>query len=246
MPHAHFRFYADLNDFLPREKQGVPFLFPFKGRPAVKDTLEALGVPHPEVDLILANAAVVTFAYHLMHGDEISVYPMFRQIDLSPLSRLRSGPPPQRFVLDTHLGRLAAYLRMCGFDTRYRNDFDDRTLADISSREGRVLLTRDRGLLKRRVVVFGYCLRSTNPRMQLIEVLRRYRLFTALIPFRRCMRCNGLLTAATPAQVAARVPPRTRAHFTRFRLCDSCGQVYWRGAHYDRMQRFLTAIVGYQ
>ena len=165
MKQAAFRFYGSLSDFLSRDKRRGTFLQGFQGRETVKDLIEALGVPHTEINLILIGSSPVDFSHIVEDGDRISVYPVFESIDISPLARVWPGPVDEaRFVLDTHLGRLAAYLRLAGFDTLYRNDCSDGELADVSGREGRILLTRDRGLLKRHAVVLGHWLRTTMPR----------------------------------------------------------------------------------
>jgi uncharacterized protein with PIN domain len=244
MKKAEFRFYAELNDFLPEGKRQVGFTYAFEGRPAIKDAIEALGVPHTEVDLILVNGRTVGFSYHLRDGDWVSVYPLFETLDVSPLVRVRSRPLREvRFVLDIHLGQLAAYLRMLGFDALYQNDSEDQDLARISSQEGRVLLTKDRGLLKRSVVTHGYFVREVNPREQLVEVLRRFDLFGAADPFRRCMRCNGLLAPVPKDRILALLPPRTRRAHHEFRRCQACGKVYWKGSHVERMERFILSVL---
>ena len=190
MQTAYLRFYGSLNDFLPRRRQGVTVEHTFAGRVAVKDMIESLGAPHPEIELILADGEAVAFSYLVQAGNRISVYPFFESLDLSPLLRVRPAPLAEaRFVLDTHLGRLTAYLRLLGFDVRYRNDYDDDELAQIASSEKRILLTRDRGLLKRSVVTHGYCLRNANPRRQLVEVARRFDLAKTARPFQRCVHC---------------------------------------------------------
>ncbi|HLY32058.1 MAG TPA: Mut7-C RNAse domain-containing protein, partial [Ktedonobacterales bacterium] len=151
-------------------------------------------------------------------------------------------PIEPRFVLDVHLGRLAAYLRMLGFDTLYENHCDDDVLARISSEQARILLTRDVGLLKRGVVVYGYFVRATQPEAQLAEVARRYRLLGLIQPFARCLRCNGLLAPAPKAEVADVLPPNVRDDYEEFRRCQACEQVYWRGTHYQRMQRVIARL----
>jgi uncharacterized protein len=191
---AAIRFYAELNDFLPAERKNRASTYAFGVSGSVKDAIEALGVPHTEVDLILANGQSVDFSYLIQNGDKISVYPIFESIDISPLERLRPTPLREvRFVLDTHLGKLAAYLRMLGLDAAYHTDYTDEKLATISLDEKRILLTRDRGLLKRNIIIRGYFVRATSPREQLIEVLRRFDLFRSISPFERCMHCNTLL-----------------------------------------------------
>lgn len=243
MARAHFRFYAELNDFLPPERRARTFPHDFIDTAAVKDMVESFGVPHTEVDLILVNGESVDFGHIVREGDRISVYPVFEAFDIAPLSRVRPEPLREpRFVLDLHLGRLAGYLRMAGFDAAYRNDYADEELARISRGEGRILLTRDRGLLKRGMVTHGYCVRETAVREQLVEVLRRFDLFRLLRPFVRCMRCNAPLERARPEEVAARVPPEAARLHDEFLACPGCGRVYWKGGHYRRMRCFLESI----
>ena len=244
MKRAYFRFYAELNDFLPLARRQVGFVHSFEGRVSIKDTIESFGVPHTEVDLILVNGESVDFSYLVQEGDRVSVYPIFESIDITPLVRVRPRPLREpRFVLDTHLGRLMAYLRMLGFDTLYQNDYADKELAQISKREGRILLTRDRGLLKRSIVTHGYCVRETDPRRQLVEVLRHLNLFGAIAPFRRCIRCNALLQPVSKQAVIDRLPPKTRQYYDEFRICQGCDQIYWKGSHYQRMQQFVERIL---
>ncbi|HWQ52466.1 MAG TPA: Mut7-C RNAse domain-containing protein [Bryobacteraceae bacterium] len=243
MPVARFRFYAELNDFLPPERRARTFEHPFLDRASVKDMVEAFGVPHTEVDLILANGEPVDFAYVVRDGDRISVYPMFEALDIGPVTRVRPQPlRDPRFVLDTHLGRLAGYLRMMGFDTLYRNDYGDEELARISREERRILLTRDRGLLKRGAVTHGSYVRETAVRGQLAEVLRRFDLFRAAHPFRLCMRCNTALEPAARDQVLDRLPPRAAELYHDFLVCPGCRRIYWKGGHYERMRRFIESI----
>ena len=245
MSTASFRFYAELNDFLPDERRQVSFDYIFQGRPAIKDAIEALGVPHTEVDLILVNDVSVDFTCGLHDGDRVCVYPVFESLDITPLVHLRPKPlRVTRFVLDIHLGRLAKYLRMLGFDSRYQNDFEDGELARISSEEKRILLTKDRGLLKRSQVTHGYYVREIHPRSQLVEVLKRFDLFGSIHPFQRCMRCNGLLEAVNKEDVLDQLQPGTRATYNEFRRCIRCDQVYWRGSHYERMMRLVERIRG--
>ncbi|MBP8974581.1 MAG: Mut7-C ubiquitin/RNAse domain-containing protein [Anaerolineae bacterium] len=241
MSQATFRFYAELNDFLPSSRRQVPFAHRFDGRVSIKDMIESLGVPHTEVDLILVNGESVDFRYLVQDGDRISVYPVFESFDITPLLRVRPRPLRRpRFVLDVHLGRLAGYLRLLGFDVLYSSDCDDATLAALSRDERRTLLTRDRGLLKRRQVTHGYCVRATNPREQVREVLRRFDLYCLVAPFSRCIRCNGVLEPVAKQSVENRLPPQVRAHHDDFRICAACGQVYWRGSHYERLQALVA------
>ncbi|MGH2819947.1 MAG: Mut7-C RNAse domain-containing protein [Actinomycetota bacterium] len=240
---ATFRFYAELNDFLPPERRFRTFDHEFLLTASVKDLIESLGVPHTEVDLILVRGDPVDFSYRVTDGDNVSVYPVFESFDISSEARLRPEPLREtRFVLDAHLGQLARYLRLLGFDTVYRNDWSDVVLADISYGEKRVLLSRDAGVLKRRSVTHGYFVRETEPREQLLEVLRRFDLFGSIEPFRRCLTCNGVLEPVDKEAIAHELEPDTRRYYDRFRRCASCGQLFWEGSHYRRMERFVAEI----
>ena len=243
MKRAYVRFYAELNDFLPpsRRRQATRYGFVVSG--SVKDMIESVGVPHTEVDLILANGEPVDFAYLVRDGDKISVYPTFQSLDISPILRLRPQPIREsRFVADAHLGRLAAYLRMLGFDTLYRRDYRDQEVAKVSAAERRILLTRDRGLLKRNIVTRGYCVRETNPARQLVEVLQRFNLIQSIAPFRRCIHCNALLRSVAKELVIHRLLPETKRYYDEFFLCPECNRIYWKGSHYRRMQHFIDNV----
>jgi uncharacterized protein with PIN domain/sulfur carrier protein ThiS len=244
MKQATFRFYAELNYFLQPRFRQVPFRHSFAGRVSVKHLIESLGVPHSEVDLILVNGASVDFSYIVEDGDRVSVYPVFESIDISTIGRLRPHPLREtRFILDIHLGQLATYLRLFGFDTLYQNDYSDDELARISSTEQRILLTKDRGLLKRNLVTHGYCVREDDPEKQLLEVFRRFDLRGSLEPFKRCLRCNGILRPVDKAEIIDRIPANTRQFYEEFHLCTSCDQVYWKGSHYRRMNHFIQRIL---
>jgi uncharacterized protein with PIN domain len=241
---ATFRFYAELNDFLPPARRQSAFEHEFSGSPAVKDVVEALGVPHTEIDLLVADGEPVGFGWTVRAGARVSGYPRFTSIDVGPVTRVRPAPLQEpRFVLDVHLGRLARYLRMAGFDAWWSADARDEALARASSEARRILLTRDQGLLKRREVTHGYWLRETDPARQLAEVFRRFDLSRSAAPFRRCLRCNELLEPVARAQVVARLPPRVRERHDAYRRCPSCDRIYWAGSHQRRMALLLDAVL---
>jgi len=239
MASAQFRFYAELNDFLPVENRGRTVERRFDIAGSVKDFIESFGVPHTEVELVLVNGEPVDFSHRVSDGDAVSVYPMFESLDVTTVPRPRRAPLRDlRFVLDVHLGRLAAYLRMAGFDAQYRNDAGDPELAAVVERERRVLLTRDRYLLMRSNVDRGYWVRSTEPKQQLVEVLKRFELPGSMRPFTRCTRCNRALEAVSREEVWELLPEGVRWR-DAFRRCVGGGQVYWEGTHHARMQRML-------
>ena len=244
MPGIHIRFYAELNDFLPPHRRQVRFYQQLKERTSTKDAIESLGVPHPEIDLILVQGESVDFSFLVQDGDEIRVYPYFRSLDVTPVSRVRPPPlSPARFVVDVHLGKLATELRLLGFDTLYWNDAEDEYLAERSCCDPRILLTQDRALLKRRIVTYGYCVRSRDPWQQLLDVLKRFELFGAIIPFQRCLRCNGWLQPVSKQEIWDRLLPLTQRHYHHFRQCQTCDQIYWQGSHHERMQAFVNRVL---
>lgn len=241
---ATFRFYEELNDFLPEKWRKRAFFYRFNSRPAVKDAVEAIGVPHTEVELILLNGESVGWERRLHTGDRVAVYPVFESLDVSPLVRLRPAPLRRpAFVLDVHLGKLARWMRLLGLDCRWENDLDDPEIVDISVTEGRTILTRDIGLLQVGRVNHGYWVRATHPEEQLPEVLARFDLYRSLAPFTRCMACNGLVRPVEKAAVWEKLPPKTRRYYHEFFQCSECGKVYWKGAHWERLKEMVDKAV---
>jgi uncharacterized protein with PIN domain len=243
-PHtAEFRFYEELNDFLPPERRKAPFPYSFDGTPSVKDAIEALGVPHTEIDLILVNGLSVGFGHRLSDGDRVAVYPVFESLDISPVVRLRPEPLREpKFILDGLLGRLAKYLRLLGFDTSYDRTLDDTGIIRIAQQEQRIILTRDRGLLKHGSVTHGYLVRSADTAKQAIEVVRRFDLACRLRPFSRCTVCNGIIEEVAKESVLGRIPPKAAVYYDRFSRCGSCGRIYWRGSHAERMEQTVHRL----
>jgi hypothetical protein len=240
---ACFRFYAELNDHLPLDQRFGVVEKRFFVPASVKDMIEAIGVPHAEVDLILVNGESSEFTRLIQNGDRVAVYPVFESIDILPVLRVRPQPLREtKFVLDVHLGKLARFLRMLGFDTVYSNRFSDLDLVRISSAEKRILLTRDRGVLKQSAVTHGYWLRETDSRRQAEEVVRRFDLARALRPLTRCMVCNEPLKVVSKSEAGSRVPARTLEWCDDFRECVGCGRVYWYGSHCRRMQRWIEEL----
>lgn len=213
-------------------------------RPArARDLLDRLGLDAEEVELILVGGASRGLDYPLHDGDRVALYPVFESFDVAPLLRLRSEPLRDvRFLADAHLGRLARYLRLLGFDTRYENDPGDAALVRISRVEGRILLSRDRALLARPQLTHALWIPPVRPREQVAYVVERLDLYARLRPFTRCTLCNGTLEAVDARQIEDRVPPRVLAAFDRFWRCTGCGRIYWQGSHYERLQRLVQEI----
>ena len=234
------RFYAELNDFLPENRRQREFTHGFVGTPSVKDTIEAIGVPHTEVDVILLDGRSVDFA-HLLHGGErVAVYPVFERYDVSQVTRLRPAPLRKtRFIADVHLGALARKLRLLGFDTAWERNLDDETIIDTAARERRIILTRDKGILKDGNVTHGYWLRATDPDEQLDEVVIALHLATGIQPYVRCMECNGELEDLPRSKAAKSVPLQVFLVYRDFKRCRCCGRVYWRGSHLTRLDEVV-------
>jgi len=234
---AQLRFYEELNDFLPEALRKRDIEVPIDRSRSVKDAIESLGVPHPEVDLILVDGKSVGFEHLLRGGERVSVYPMFERLDISPLNRLRPRPlRDPRFIADVHLGKLARHLRMAGFDVLWANDWDDDFIVARSAGERRTILTRDKGMLRRSDVERGYFVRATESEAQLGEVLSALQLEALVEPFTRCRECNSLLEDVAKAEVEERLPPKVRGFYERFKRCPGCGRIYWEGTHFARMR----------
>jgi uncharacterized protein with PIN domain/sulfur carrier protein ThiS len=241
--------HGHLADFAPAALRGdagsASLERTFDGHPAVKDVLEAAGVPHPEVAAITVNGVPVGLGHRLTDGDRVEAWPADEAAALALPPAVPPAPEDAaepRFAVDGHLGRLAAYLRMLGFDTWYQADADDDRLAAVAATERRILLTRDRGLLKRSVVRRGSFVRAERPVEQLVEVARRFGLVGMWQPFGRCLRCNALLVPATREEVLDRLAPLTRIYYDDFRRCPGCGAVYWKGSHHARMARLIERV----
>ena len=240
---ASFRFYAGLNDFLSPNHRSQELYHSFNADQSIKHLIESLGVPHTEVELILVNSEPVDFSHRVQDGDRVSIYPCFKSLDLTGISLVRlEETPPLAFVVDNHLGKLAAYLRMLGMDTLYQNSYQDEELAQLSNKLQRVLLTRDQDLLKRRIVTYGYWVREKDPRRQLVEVLERFDLLGVIKPFTRCMQCNGPLAPVSKDTILDQLEPKTRLYFNRFARCTACEKIYWQGSHWEKMQRFIDTL----
>lgn len=209
--------------------------------------MESIGVPHTEIDLIIANGNSVGFDYNICEGDFISVYPVFESIDISPVIRLR--PEPLRntaFILDVHIGKLARLLRMAGFDALYRNNFEDSEIISTALSEKRIILTKDRGILKNRSVTHGYWVRENEPVKQFHEIIKRFDLINQVKPFSRCIECNMCIERIDKEKVLYRLKPRTAKYFEEFYYCAGCDRVYWKGSHYNQMKKKIEKIIQYR
>lgn len=243
LPHAAtFRFFAELNDFLKTPSPGQPVHYRFDNAPGIKDPIEALGVPHTEVEHVVVNGRGADFGYRLRDGDRVCVYPVSVAPGVAADRPLRPALHRRAFVLDVHLGKLARLLRMLGIDTLYSNAYSDPELVAIAEREQRVLLTRDRRLLFHRRVLYGHFIRHGDALEQARDLIRRYRLDSEIHPFSRCIRCNGRMASVDKQGILDQLEPKTILYYEKFYRCSDCGQVYWKGSHVDGMLDKFAAM----
>lgn len=244
MATARFRFYEELNDFLDYPRRKCDFEYRCAREASVKQAIEALGVPHTEVELILVNGVSVDFGYRVRDGDRVSVYPVFEAFDVGPLLRLRPEPLRlSRFIADAQLGGLARLLRMLGFDTIHDQACSDRDVVDIAKRQSRIILTRDRELLKMRTVTRGCYVHALEPTAQAKEVLDRLQLGTSARPFTLCLRCNLAVAPVGKERIVDKVPPAVVRRHEEYHVCGGCGRVYWKGSHWQHMCARLREIL---
>lgn len=239
---ARFRYFGNLHKLLKRRYRSEQSDYRFRTHPGIKDAIEAMGVPHTEVDVILVNNRSVDFKYKLLDRDAVDVYPLFTPLPAQELLHLSpSVPGTVTFVLDVHLGTLARRLRLLGFDCLYRNDFSDAEVMQLSLEQGRTILTCDRGILRHKRVVHGYLVRSDQVDQQVREVLARYQLHERVRPWLRCMACNGLMEEVRKGEIEARLEPKTRLYYDDFRRCGECDRLYWQGSHFAKINQWLSA-----
>ncbi|RMD98151.1 MAG: twitching motility protein PilT [Calditrichaeota bacterium] len=231
---------AELRFFLPRQQRNVEIQILVPSKRSIKDLIESLGVPHVEIGALQVNGKPVDLNYPVEGGEYIEVHAPTLPIALEDLSALYHNRLSEfKFIADVHLGKLTHLLRLLGFDTLYRNHIDDERIARVSYQQKRILLTRDRNLLKRKCILLGYCLRSTQPEHQLRELWQRYPLKKHAKPFSRCIVCNSPLVAVKKQQVINRLPPRVAKFQHEFSQCKGCGRVYWKGSHYKKLSGFI-------
>jgi uncharacterized protein with PIN domain len=237
-----FHFHGDL-PFFVRPNRGTEIVVrELRKKTSVKDAIEACGVPHPEVDLILVENKPIDFGYQLTATANIDVYPVAAPAELFLHSRLQRRDRT-RFIADGHLGKLTRDLRLLGIDVVCPRDPADRALVELSVTEDRALLTRDRPLLMHAAIRDGYYPRSQQADEQTREVIRRFELRDRITPFSRCLHCNGLLADVAKEEVFDQLEPLTKLYYETFRRCRQCGGVYWSGSHFEKLQQRLERLL---
>lgn len=242
---VYLRLFGELKYFLDDSDKKIREIN-FKDRQTIKDILEGIGIPHTEVYFLLKDQRPINFSYLVQDKDKISVYPVFRTIDIekSQNTLRKKYPYYPKFIADAHLGKLVSYLRILGFDTLYHNDFGDKFLAEKSEKENRILLSRDHGLLMRKNVDYGYFIKSVDPQKQLKEVINRYDLIDYINKASRCPKCNQILKRIEKDKILDRLEPKTKKYFDKFYICPDCDQIYWQGSHFNRIDKMIEKIKG--
>lgn len=233
-------FDADLTFFLKSEEPTVERRL--TERTSVKDVIESCGVPHPEVDLLLIDGQPVDFGFVLEKSATLAAYSVGgSRLTFFPEHHLQVLEI-EKFVADGHLGKLTRDLRLLGVDVAYDPSANDRHILTIATAENRALLTRDRRLLMHGVVRNGYYLRSQNSLQQTLEVLRRFRLAAKLAPFSRCLRCNERLQSVIKTEIIDQLKPLTKIYYEQFHRCTGCGQIYWPGSHFEKLETRIAKL----
>ena len=244
MPKATFRFYEELNSFLPKHRRKTDFEVMFKGKRSIKDMIEALGVPHTEVDLILVNGNSVDFTYILQDKNRVSVYPVFESLNIADVTHLRKIPLRRnKFIADINLGDIVKYMRALGFDIYYDALFSSREIIDISKTENRIILTKSRKLLTFKEVSHGIFIRPGTTIEQIRRIIDYLDIKDDIKPFSRCLQCNTLLDVVPKDKILDRIPPMTKEFCDKYVQCRSCDKIYWEGTHFINMKKVIKQIL---
>jgi uncharacterized protein with PIN domain len=244
MSEATFRFYEELNDFLPKHRIKIDFQASFQGKRSIKDMIESLGVPHTEIDLILVNGKSMDFNYILQDGDRVSVYPVFESLSIESVTRLRGIPLRRtRFIADCNLGNIVRYMRALGLDVYFQPSLSPREIIEISKDETRIILTKSRKLLKFKDVTHGIFIRPGTAVEQIKRIINYMDIKGRTKPFSRCLRCNNLLESIAKDRVADWIPEKTKVFCDQYGYCKSCDKIYWNGTHYLKMKRVIDRIL---
>ncbi len=238
------RFYEELNDYLSEDIRRQDILIDTKEGNSVGELIYSFGVACAAVDLILVNGHSANFDYILQDNDQISVYPVFERFNITSVSLIENSPLRNlKFICDDHLGRLAKYLRMLGFDTLYNNDYDHNILISLSNSHNRILLSRDKKLLLNKKITRRYLVKQAEPGEQVREVLEYFDLKKNITPMSRCLECNGVVQQVPEESVKHRIEKYIIEINDEFTECKGCGKIFWKGSHYDSMMKRIRKIV---
>jgi uncharacterized protein len=237
------RIYEELNSYLPPDKQKRDSILTITADISVKQLIEKLRIPISQIDLILVNGKSVGAEYQVNDGDRLSIYPVFETFNISSVSNLHESPLRRlQFICDVHLGRLTKYMRMLGLDVLYKNDFSQDQQVQLCIKEDRIILTRNKRILKNRLITRGYLVKSGDPRLQVEEIITYFDLKGYLTPLSRCLRCNLTVQPVEKESIQPHVPGAVFKMYDKFMRCDNCDRIYWMGSHYSSMMDWINRI----
>lgn len=243
-PCIYLSFYGDTRELLRRvPAHNHPIPYPLDRRASLKDIIEGLGVPHSEIGTILSNRQEQIFESIPEVSDHFHIHPLSAATSPLRSTTLRPQPlPGYKFMVDINVNRLAGLLRMAGFDALSAPRVSNARLVEITRDEERILLSRNRDLLKHSAVLHGRLVRSQQPDVQLSEIINLYQLQRLIRPFSRCMRCNGRLYDVPKETIMDELLPLTKKYYRMFKRCSDCSQIYWRGTHYSHMVKKINQL----
>ncbi len=241
MRYLQITFTKDLNFFIRSKPEKQIITYPLNRKASIKNIVESMGVPHTEIGAIVIDGDEVDFNFIPVHSRTAHIFGITKPFDVTIPSLLRPHPLKEiRFIADVNVGKLAKLLRMSGIDTAYATSFSDKTIAAIAEKDGRVVLSKDIGLLKYRKITFGKYIKSIYPEDQLAETISFFRLKNRYRPFSLCLRCNISLQVIKKEDILSQLEPKTRKYYNKFNICPNCKKIYWQGTHHEDMKKRLV------
>lgn len=241
--HIFINFHEQLNFFLKDRHKGRSIKYPLTRRASVKDIIESFGIPHTETGCILFNNTLVDFSFVPESCGTLQVDAILEPFKLLQPSLLRPKPADNiKFIADVNVIKLGRLLILLGFDVVFSSSWSDKNIADMADKTGRIVLTRDTGLLKRSKIVFARRIRADLPYDQLVETIRFFGLAPLISLFSRCTQCNRKLNPVPKKEVLHLLEPKTKLYFNSFFQCPECKKVFWRGSHYDHILNKMASL----
>lgn len=227
--------------FLKNDPSLLSSTYELTRRASVKDIIEAHGVPHTEVGRIRYDSESVDFGFIPEREGTLQIDGIRTPFRVNRESILRPYPLNRIcFVADVNVIRLGKLMILLGFDVCYDRTLTDDQIAQIAADQGRIVLSRDTLLLKRKNIIYAKRIRENDPYSQLVEVVSFFGLEDRICFFSRCMLCNTQLEKVQKRDIINRLEPKTRKYFNTFLQCPGCGKIYWKGSHFDHIRERLN------
>ncbi len=236
--------HGDLVDLLPKNRRHRTIRLILDRRASIKDIIESQTIPHTEIGRMEMEGRQLSFRHIGENGERIHLHPFSRHTPLTTATVLRPEPLENiAFMCDSTVSRLGRHMRMAGLDTANAPEASLVEVGSQASAAGRILVSRNRDLLKCRTVNFGQLIRSVHHRLQLREVFVRFRPENLIAPFSRCLVCNSTLVAVDKEEILHLLEPLTRKYYHSFKKCSACNKIYWHGSHIVRMEQLLRSTL---